>query len=419
MRQTMIDVVKSFERHAPGHQYLYHDLHASVTAPLRAIRFDLVVLDSTFLDARVIRPIERFTRLRSRYEFVRASDAVKVALTQDEFDNGRTLDDWLADWRVDRVLPCVAPDTWDLIFPRTRAIAGFQPCFTGFFDPDRAAARRASVGPLASRPIDIGCRVARLPPEFGRFGLAKAALADAVAARFAGTAVHCDISTDPARMFLGDSWSAFLAGCKFSLGSEGGSSVWDPDGAIRQRVRDHVARHPGAGRDDIEAACFPGVDGQHVFRVMSPRVFEAASQMTSQILVRGDYGGLVREWDHYIPVAADFSNLDEVADAIADVAAAERRARDCFDALAAQPRAHARTFARDVIERAACEVERRGLRGTPAARFAELAAAHRRASWPDRVGRVASSLLARVGRLRLGRVLPAGVKDRLRERLGL
>ncbi len=414
-RQTMVDVVTACERYAPRHHYLYQDLHAAVTGAIRRIRFDLILLDSTFLDARVIRPLGAYRSLRDRYEFVRDSPAVKIALAQDEFDNGLTLDDWLAEWRIDLLYACVGRAHWDLIFPRTATVAEIRHSLTGYFDPDRAAAARARARPLAERPIDVGYRVARLPPEFGRYGLAKARLADVFEEALSRTDLSHDISTDPARMLMGDRWPEFLGRCKFALGSEGGSGVWDPRGDIRARIGRYLESRAQASRDEVEAACFPGLDGQHVFRVMSPRVFEAASTMTSQILLRGEFEGLVSAWEHYIPVEEDFSNVDEVIDALRDLPAAERRARACFDALMASPRAHYRTFVEELLGYAEAKAAERGLPGMARDDLYALRAEHERGTLATHVSRAAASVLRKLAPL--GRILPDGVKTRLKDRI--
>jgi len=415
-RKTLVDFVTSFERFAPEHRYVYHDNDRAVTRALRRMRFDVILLDSTFLDSRAVRPIEIYEGIRRRYEFVRTSDAVKIALPQDEYDNGGLLDDWLADWRVDLVSSCGVHDHWDVVYPRTRAIAELRRGITGFFDPARAATMRAAARPLADRPIDLGYRVFRLGPEFGRFGQQKARLADEMVRALAGSTLRADISTEVSKMIFGDGWWRFLGDSRFTLGSESGSSVWDPRGEIRRRVRAYAAAHPEAGFDEVEAACLGGDAQRYTFRMISPRVFEATSAMSSQILLRGGYLGLIQPGTHYLAVDADFGNLAEVIAATADLDAAQRRAEACFETFTYSPQVHYPTFVRDLITYAEQAVAARKLTPMPAAELAALKAEHERGTWSEAVITRGLGLAQRLSFVK--RLVPRGVQARILARLG-
>ena len=52
--------------------------------------------------------------------------------------------------------------------------------------------------------------------------------------------------------------------------------------------------------------------------MISPRHLEACLTRTGQILVEGEYNGILKPDLHYIPLKADFSNLQEVFDRIQD-----------------------------------------------------------------------------------------------------
>jgi hypothetical protein len=45
---------------------------------------------------------------------------------------------------------------------------------------------------------------------------------------------------------------------------------------------------------------------------ISPKIFEAVRLRTALVLFEGDYSGVVRAHEHYIPLAKDYSNVDEV-----------------------------------------------------------------------------------------------------------
>jgi hypothetical protein len=125
-----------------------------------------------------------------------------------------------------------------------------------------------------------------------------------------------DISTQATDTLLGDDWFRFLARCRYQVGVEGGASVLDADGSIRERTEAFMAHHPDASFEQVEAACFPGRDGEIALSAISPRHLEACATRTCQILLEGGYNGVLTPGVHYIELKRDFSNLDQVLDAV-------------------------------------------------------------------------------------------------------
>jgi hypothetical protein len=200
------------------------------------------------------------------------------------------------------------------------------------------------------------------------------ALAAAAAARRQGMTV--DVSTSDADRITGDAWFAFLGDCRFVTGCEGGVSIWDPDGLIYDRVQSYVASHPAASFEEVEAACFPGEDGRHVFSAVSPRLFEAAQMRCCQIQVEAPYLGVLNPFEHYIPVALDLSNVADAVDLARDHAGAERRAENAYQALIENRDFRYSTLARRVFAKIDEIVERRRVSGTAPERFAALQRRH-------------------------------------------
>ena len=144
--------------------------------------------------------------------------------------------------------------------------------------------------------------------------------------------LHVDISTDSADTLFGDDWYRFLLNCRFTIGVEGGASIHDRDGAVRDRVTAYVAEHPDASFDEIERSCFNGLDGTFSLRAISPRHLEACATRTLQILVEGSYNGILEPGIHYVPLRADFANISEALEEVSRVSEgtemAERAYRD-------------------------------------------------------------------------------------------
>jgi hypothetical protein len=351
VRRTSFNHAFCLLKYAPEHSYELHAFGWPITQRLRQQRFDAIILDTTFLCWRWALPRERtIDRILADYAFVADSDAVKIALPQDEYDHSAVLDDWLAAWRVDLVYSvCYAHRA--VFYPKTAQRAEIVEGLTGFIDDADVAMLSRLERPFSERAIEVGYRARRLPPYFGRFGLLKTEIGERFLSACAGSDLKLDISLDPGDALVGDDWLHFLADCRFTLGCESGSSLLDPTGAIRAACLAYSADHPEVGFAEVEAACFPGQDMQRVYSAISPRLFEAALADTCQILVPGDYLGVLNPDEHYIPLEADFSNIEMVKEELPDWPRAQQRATACRAALLGSERLTYRGFVRDLIAR--------------------------------------------------------------------
>jgi hypothetical protein len=160
-----------------------------------------------------------------------------------------------------------------------------------------------------------------------------------------------DINNPAALDFLiGERWYEFLARCRAVLGVEGGASVLDRDGSVRERVEAYVADHPEATFEETRSDCFPGRDLEIHLACLSPRHLEACVTRTCQLLLEGSYSGVLRPWAHYIPIKSDYSNVDEVLDALEDDALAERIVNQAYEDVVASGKWSYRSFVQDIEE---------------------------------------------------------------------
>jgi hypothetical protein len=349
-RPTTVRHVRAFECYTTGHRFVYQRVTDPVTEHLRSIPFDLVILDATFLGWRWVRPRAAFEALRDDYAWLRDSGAFLLAMPQDDYDHSALLDEWLSDLQVD-LLVSVYLDHWRALYPRllargTPVLSGL----TGYIDDDDIARYRSMRLLFHERSIDIGYRVRRLPANFGRFGLLKSDLGRRFAAA-AQARYSTDISDSPTDTLVGDDWLHFLGSTRHALASEGGSSVLDPTGLVRDRVDAYVGEHPQASADEILAACVLPEDEALTFGTISPRVFEAALAGCCLVMIRGRFNDLIEPETHYIPVAPDLSDVDAVLDRLADVDASSRMAMRAEDALLSTPRIRYATFIADLERR--------------------------------------------------------------------
>jgi hypothetical protein len=316
LRVAVEDHLRAFER--AGHRCFYVNL--MVRRPprwLAKVDFDLIVFHTTFLGQRWVP--RHFAKVRRRAGALAAIDAPRVAMPQDEFLRADSVAEFVEDAAVDVVCSVAPPSAWPVVYPTL--VSGrvqLRQVLTGYL-ADRTVARIDGIlARTERRPVGIGYRSAPARAWLGRQGRLKTDIAGAVLAAAPRHGLRADISTDPADQIVGDGWLEFLASCAATIGAEGGASICDRDGSIKEATEAYVAAYPDASFEEIEANCFPGRDGELPLSVLSPRHLEACATRTCQILVEGEYNGILRPGEHYLAVRRDFSNLDDVLAAAAD-----------------------------------------------------------------------------------------------------
>jgi cell division protein FtsB len=347
-RRSTLNHTFALPRYAPQHQYVLHSYGDEVTAEVAAARFDVIVIDNTFLCYRWVTPVEIYDKLRETYAFVGRSGAIKIALPQDEYNYCEVLDEWLSDWRVD-VIYSPSFDFRELFYRRC-AGGDIRPILTGYVDDADIAYGRRFARPLADRRIDISYRARRLAPWVGRLGVLKANLGTEFARRAAAADLRIDVSNRDEDTLYGEAWLDFLGDSKFVLGSESGASLLDPRGLIRAATDAYVIAHPNASFEEVEATCFPGLDDQHRMTAISPRLFETIIAGACLVLVRGDYDGIVEAERHYIPLEPDFSNIGSVTERLRDHRNAELMAKRAYDDVIASSKYTYRLFVAEMLE---------------------------------------------------------------------
>jgi hypothetical protein len=225
---------------------------------------------------------------------------------------------------VQHVFSVAPPSEWPMIYGGLRRDrVGLSQVLTGYLDEDTVGRVDHILAEGRERTIDIGYRTMPSKPWLGRHAMLKAELADAVREQALARGLRVDISTRVEDTFYGDDWYRFLASCRYTIGMEGGASLLDRDGSVRDCIERRLAADPDATFEQLEAACFPGRDGELSLFALSPRHLEACATRTAQILVEGEYGGVLRPGEHYVALRPDLSNLDEVLDLVAERRGAE------------------------------------------------------------------------------------------------
>ena len=310
-RNSSLDHLYALERYAEARCFYVNIAVRRVPRYIWRIPFDLIVFHTSFLASRW-NPL-KFRRLIRKISVVKDLPGVKIALPQDEFIYTTLLCDFINEFRIDNIFSVASPSEWPKIYAQVdRDRVSIDRILTAYLDGatiDRIRLLEARTG---RRTVDIGYRAWRPAPWLGRHALLKRRVAEVFQQRAPAEGFSTNISTAEGDTLLGDAWYEFLVSCRYTIGVEAGASILDSDGSIKRRTEIYMARNPRASFAEIERQCFSDHEGSLQLRTLGPRNLEAAAAKTCQILVDGDYNGVLVPDEHYIALRPDFSNIDEV-----------------------------------------------------------------------------------------------------------
>ncbi len=297
--------------------YCFHVNLAARHIPwhFRKIRFDLIVFNHTFFSLRDHR--NKHKRLLKRVQHLKESAAVKVIMPQDEHRETDALCEFVNEFGVNYVFTPAAEHQWRVLYNNVdRERVSFFRILTGYLTSEDITAIENIRRTIDERRIHIGYRARPVVACMGKHAMLKVQLTDLFNKYASEYRLVSDISNSPDDVFLGDEWYKFLCECKYTIGVEGGASVMDRDGTLRKRTTDFTAGNRHASFDEIEAAIFPGLDGSIHYTAITPRHLEACATRTCQVLIEGEYNGILVADEHYIELKRDFSNIAQVMDRI-------------------------------------------------------------------------------------------------------
>ena len=269
------------------------------------IHYSVYILDNRHLDEDAKTAIRTFSGLKGVFiqdEYRRVNDAMHAMRSL----GIRLLFTCIPEFEVDNVYPSNT-------LPNVRKIT----TLTGFVPADFVS---RVVPPISQRPIDVGYRGRKLPYHLGRLGLEKCEIVARFHEATRGSGLYCDLSFDEKQRLYGRRWIRFLTSCRAVLGTESGASVVDFTGEIERRVDEYVRAHPSASFGEVSAMFFASEEERFRLNQISPRCFEAAALRTAMVLFEGEYSGVLTPWRHYVPLAKDFSNINEVLRTLRDSA---------------------------------------------------------------------------------------------------
>jgi len=167
--------------------------------------------------------------------------------------------------------------------------------------------------PDVARTIDIGF----IGDVYGHFigDIERTNLIRHFQAHGAGLGLRCEIRSGRVPRHR---WVEFLQRCRGIIGAESGTYYLDRSGALIPEVLEWCRLHPAASFEEVHARFFAGRAIEHSGKAISSRHFEPIGTKTCQLLLDGDYNGILEADEHYIAIRKDLSNLPEALERFAD-----------------------------------------------------------------------------------------------------
>jgi hypothetical protein len=231
----------------------------------------------------------------------------KILFAQDEYEDTETTRSWIERLGIDTLFTSVPLDEVEKVYPRKRfPRLAFVPTLTGYV-PEVGGLDQFAL-PLSERQILIGYRGRRLPHHYGALGQEKWRIGVEMKRITEERGLPVDIEVDDSRRIYGDDWYRFLGSCRATLGTESGANVFDDDGSLKKLA----AAKSKTSFESFAAEHLAGREGAVRMNQISPKIFEAIRLRTALVLFEGEYSGAIQRDRHYIPLARDFSNVDDV-----------------------------------------------------------------------------------------------------------
>jgi hypothetical protein len=260
----------------------------------------------------------RYSLGEEMLDFVKSCAAMKVAFFQDEFYFCAKRFAFVNEAGVDLVLTHVhtedIPQVWGSHAPRARARFNYP----GYVSAEMVTAAERFALPEHARDIDVGYRGRPLQPFMGSGALEKVVIGERFKELAAGSGLAVDIDTGERGRLYGDAWHHFLGRCRAVLGVESGTSYIDIEDEVYRDYQERLADGRPVTLEALQEGPLGRWDHNFSYRTISPRHFEAAAFRICQVLFEGEYSGVLRPMEHYVPLKKDFSNIAEVVALIGD-----------------------------------------------------------------------------------------------------
>lgn len=277
---------------------------------LHSHRFDAIIFDTSYMAMRW-RDRQKFLNEKFIHK-IEKSKAIKIIIPQDEFAYGDLISEFCNKAKIDLILSCANTVDQSRIYKNIVSNQlTIKRVLAGYLNNSTVKKVKKLYKPETQKKYDVSYRASSPPYWLGEHALLKMKIAEVFKAKCT-TLKYCqDISTKEVDVISGNKWFNFLANTRAVIGVEGGASVLDLDGSIKTKVEKFMIANPLANFEECRRSCFKNEENTLSLFCISPRHLEAAMMKTCQILVEGEYNGILSPDVDYIPIKKDFSNIEE------------------------------------------------------------------------------------------------------------
>ena len=126
-------------------------------------------------------------------------------------------------------------------------------------------------------------------------------------------------------------WAQFMRMSKAIIGAESGTYYLQRSGEGIRKSLQYQKDFPEAPFEEVFDYAFKNITDYRDGKCISSRHFEPIGTLTCQILLEGDFTGILKPYENYIPVKKDYSNLNEVISLFQDSAYRQNLALRTFE----------------------------------------------------------------------------------------
>ena len=342
------DIELMFPKYDKCNNYLIHNCYLTLPKCIKSYDFDGVIMMSTFIDW--VKRYQNGDSWLKQYEFLNKTKAFKVVFSQDDYWLSEVRDLFYTSIGVNLLFPVCPPSTWMELYPNYMSSSGKSILgYTIYLTEQMINLSNLSI-PWENREQDIVYRASGIPTFPNKLGYIKANIGESFKLALGlNHNLKLDISTSKESFISGNRWYSFIANSKSILGSNSGSSVNVRNHSIINQLNQFKKVSPFANIHEIEQNVLEERDINKNYTGISPRNIEAAMLGTLQILVPGDYGGILKPYKHYIPMNEDLSNIHEILDILKDKERCLKITTDCRDAVLSTKSLYAENVITDVL----------------------------------------------------------------------
>lgn len=309
------DHIQSFSRFSLHDVFIHAKLiinRGELEQDLNLDWFDVVVVHYSIFVG-----VDAYLSRRSKGR-LKAAHCLKVVFLQDEYRFVQASVDGLVDIGADVVFTCVPEHSIDKVYNDPRLMdTDFVNTLTGYVPENLIGLRPVE---LKKRKYHVSYRGRKYPDWHGSMGREKYEIGEKFLKKTRGRGLRTNISALERRRVYGSAWIKLIQQSRAVLGVESGSAVFDFSGTIsaRAETKRSLLGKKGVSYQTLREQYFAEVENAIDFAQISPRIFEAISLRTLCVLYEGEYSGILKPHEHYLPLKKDFSNIDEVVSRLKD-----------------------------------------------------------------------------------------------------